>query len=112
MKYMYAQHDNNDLDNIKFLELNAGPEYEFELKTACLNTVLFMTICLGCQFPLLYMIALLAIVLQYIVERYTLAVFYRLPAKFSLELTELNPTLLNYAPLIGTALAFWSLGNH
>ena len=27
--FKYAKHDNNKLDNIKFLELNAGPEYKF-----------------------------------------------------------------------------------
>ena len=29
LKYIYAKHDNNKLDNIKFLEMNAGPEYPF-----------------------------------------------------------------------------------
>jgi hypothetical protein len=25
----YSKHDNNKLDNIKFLEMNAGPDYPF-----------------------------------------------------------------------------------
>ena len=28
-KYLYSTHDNNQSDNIKYLELNAGPEYNF-----------------------------------------------------------------------------------
>ena len=85
--YWYARHTNNNLDNIKFLELHAGPEYQFQLKTASLNAVLFITLALGMAFPIFYPIALFAITVQYIVERYTLAMFYRLPPKFSLDFT-------------------------
>lgn len=111
-KWWYAQHDNNHLDNIKFLELNAGPDYQFQLKTASLNAALFITLCFGTAFPIFYVIALFAIAVQYTVERYTLAVFYRLPPKFSLDLTERNNSVLSYAPLFGVALSFWMFGNH
>ena len=67
--------------------MHAGPEYRFQLKTASLNAVLFITLALGMAFPIFYPIALFAIIVQYIVERYTLAMFYRLPPKFSLDLT-------------------------
>jgi len=110
--YWYAGHDNNHIDNIKFLELHAGPEHRFQRKTASLNVVLFMTISLGAMFPILYPIALFAITIQYIVERYTLAIFYRLPPKFSLELTERNTFILAFAPLLGMAISFWAFGNY
>lgn len=77
--YWYATHTNNHVDNIKFLELHSGPEHQFQRKTASLNSVLFMALLLGAAFPVLYVVALFAITIQYIVERYTLAVFYRLP---------------------------------
>jgi len=44
-------------------------------------------------------------------ERYTLAMFYRLPPKFSLDLTEQNGRILSFGPLFGTMLGFWMLGN-
>ena len=66
---------------------------------------------LGMAFPIFYAIALLAIMIQYIVERYTLAMFYRLPPKFSLDLTEQNGRILAFGPLFGTAIGFWMLGN-
>lgn len=62
-------------------------------------------------FPIFYPIALLAITVQYLVERYTLAMFYRLPPKFSLDLTEQNGRILSVGPLFGAALGFWMLGN-
>jgi hypothetical protein len=110
-KYWYATHVNNHIDNIKFLELHAGPEYMFQLKTASLNALLFLSVCLGLSFPMLYPIALFGIVIQYIVERYTLAVFYRLPPKFSLDMTSWNNHVLMVAPLYGLGVAFWLLGN-
>lgn len=88
--YKYINHDNNESDNIKLLELKAGPEYLFHLKTASLNAVLFTSVVLGVAFPYFYLIAILAITVQYLVERYTLAMFYRLPPKFSLNLTQAN----------------------
>jgi len=76
-----------------------------------LNAVLFITLALGMAFPIFYPIALFAITIQYIVERYTLAMFYRLPPKFSLDLTEQNGQVLSFGPLVGIILGFWMLGN-
>jgi len=60
-KYWYRTHDNNQSDHIKFLELNAGPEHNMQLKTAPLNAVLFITVTLGAAFPLFYLLAVFAI---------------------------------------------------
>ena len=110
--FKYSRHDNNKLDNIKFLELNAGPDYPFQLKVASINATLFMTMFLGPAFPVFYPIALIAIMIQYFVERFTLAKFYRLPPKFSLDLTYSNLNILSYAPIFSLILAFWLFGNH
>mmetsp|Transcript_12409 Transcript_12409/g.20845 ORF Transcript_12409/g.20845 Transcript_12409/m.20845 type:complete len:335 (-) Transcript_12409:40-1044(-) len=107
----YRSHGNNNLDSIKFMELHAGPEYLFHMKTASLNAVIFIALAMGLAFPLLFLIALLAIAVQYIVERYTLARVYRLPPKFSLSITETNNQILQYAPLVASALGFWLMGN-
>lgn len=109
--YWYSSHENNFIDNIKFLELHAGPEYLFQTKTASLNAVLFITLTLGLSFPILYPIALFSIIIQYIVERYTLAVFYRLPPKFSLDMTTWNIHILMLAPVYALSVIFWQLGN-
>jgi hypothetical protein len=58
---MYKNHTNNQTDNIKFIELNARPQYNIPTKTAGLNCILFVTISLGMAFPFLYIIAVFAI---------------------------------------------------
>jgi hypothetical protein len=107
----YKNHTNNDTDNMKFLELKSGPEYNFCSKAASLNCVLFMTVSLGTAFPFFYGIALFAIVIQYIVERYSLAMFYKLPTKFSLILTYSNINALAAGALINCSMTFWIMGN-
>lgn len=111
LNFLYSTHDNNLTDNIKYLELNAGPEYCFQRKTAALNVVIFMTLMFGVAFPLFYPICLFAVIIQYITERYTLAVWYRLPPKFSLDLTILNSKILIVSPIIASAISFWIFGN-
>jgi hypothetical protein len=81
------------------------------MKAASLNCVLFMTFSLGTAFPFFYIIGLFGIVIQYIVERYTLALFYRLPSKFSLHLTASNVFALAVAALFNAAFTFWMMGN-
>jgi hypothetical protein len=86
LTHTYKNHTNNTEDNIKFLELSAGPEYKFNLKFATLNTVIFATLCFGNAFPILYIIVFFALIIQYLTERYSLAMFYRLPPKFTTDL--------------------------
>jgi len=62
INYKYKNHTNNTEDNIKFLELSAGPEYKFNLKFATLNTVIFTTLCFGNAFPILYIIVFFALI--------------------------------------------------
>jgi len=59
--FFYKNHSNNHTDNIKFLEMNVGPEYPFQVKLASLNALLFITIVFGLAFPLLYPISILGI---------------------------------------------------
>jgi len=86
IKHAYKNHTNNSEDNMKFLELSAGPEYKFNLKFATLNTVIFTTLFFGNAFPILYIVLFFALTIQYLTERYSLAMFYRLPPKFTTEL--------------------------
>ena len=82
------------------------------MKVASINATLFMAMLLGTAFPIFYPIAVCAIIIQYVVERFTLAKFYRLPPKFSLDLSLLNLNILSYAPVMSLLLSFWLFGNH
>lgn len=70
-----------------------------------------MTISLGTAFPFFYAIALFAIVVQYIVERYSLVVFYKLPNKFNLNITHSNLNSLAASVLFNAVISFWMMGN-
>ena len=107
----YKNHTNNSEDNMKFLELSAGPEYKFNLKFAHLNTVIFATLCFGNAFPILYIVVFFALIIQYMSERFSLAMFYRLPPKFTTDLPIQNLILLSFAPIFAIAINFWMLGN-
>lgn len=80
---LYRKHDNNLIDNIKYIELNAGPEYIFEIKSAIMNAIIVISLLFGSAFPILYAICFCALLLKYALERYSLASVYRLPPKFS-----------------------------
>lgn len=108
---LYRNHSNNYEDNIKFLELQAGPEYNFHNKSASLNVILFTTLIFGAAFPILYLVALFALIIQYVTERFTLAMLYRLPPKFTIDFTILNLVILSFAPIVSQALNFWMFGN-
>ena len=79
---------NNRNDTLKFEELYAAPEYNFHKKMASLNAAVFITIVFGIAFPLFYVVCLIAFIIKYLVERYTLAMFYRVPKKHSQLLTD------------------------
>lgn len=108
---LYKDHTNNQTDNIKFLELNAGPSYNQAVKSASLNCVLFMTLSLSPAFPLFYALAVIAISVQYLVERYSLARLYRLPPKANLDLTRANVYSLAGGTVVNCCLTFWLMGN-
>ena len=81
---------NKHYDYLEFLELHAGPEYMIYYKCANTNMMVFITLIFGPALPVLYIISLISLFFQYVIERVTLAYFYRIPPKFSDKLTLLN----------------------
>lgn len=81
LRFLYSDQFNNHNDNMKYLELHAGPEYTLQSRSAPVNVIIFMTMLLGQAFPLFYCIALFSIALQYVFERISLALFYRVPVR-------------------------------
>ena len=70
-------------DYIEFLELHAGPEYNFYYKTANTTIMVFITLIFGPALPILYVISLITIGSAYFIDRLALTYFYRLPPKYS-----------------------------
>lgn len=107
----YQYHSNNSNDCLKYEEIFGAPEYLFHKKLASLNAAVFITIVFGLAFPLFYIVCILAFVIKYVVERYTLARFYKLPKKHSQLLTDQNYRVQAGMPLFGFLIAFWMFGN-
>tara|TARA_B110000285_G_C15086396_1_gene596447 strand:+ start:917 stop:1114 length:198 start_codon:yes stop_codon:yes gene_type:complete len=61
--------------------------------------------------PILFPIALIGIINMYIVERITLAWFYRQPPSFDGKLNDAAIKILSLAPVSMFILGYWALGN-
>jgi hypothetical protein len=83
--YKDLKHERNDL--LKYLDLHAGPRYDFSSKFASTNFLIFFTVMFGSMLPILYPIALVGIVIQLTMDKLLLTYFYRLPPKYSEKLT-------------------------
>lgn len=114
MKYIYkdqevSKYDQNDL--LKYLDLQAGPEYIMDYKIATTTTVFFIATVLGPILPLMYPIGLFANVVQYVVENITLERFYRLPKKQDESVVLTNTKMLMAGPILGLGISIWAMGN-
>lgn len=104
-----CKHERNDL--LMYLDLHAGPRYDFSSKFASTNFVIFFTIMFGSMLPILYPISLVGIVIQLVMDKLLLTYFYRLPPKYSEKLTIQNIMLMLFAPILGLMLNYWAFGN-
>jgi len=104
-----GKYDKNDF--LKYLDLNAGPEYSFETKLANTTMLVFVTLMLGPMLPLLYPVALVSIVVQYFTDKVFLTYFFRLPPKYSERLTLQNIKMMLAAPVLGLMVNYWAFGN-
>lgn len=98
-------------DYIEFLELHAGPKYNFYYKTANTTIMVFITLIFGPALPVLYIISLISIGSAYFIDRLALTYFYRLPPKYSDKLTLLNLKIMSFAPIISLIYTFWLYDN-
>lgn len=71
----------------------------------------FVSFLYGMFIPILFPIALFGITNMYIVERITLAWFYRQPPSFDGKLNDAAIDTLKYAPIGMFLLGYWALGN-
>lgn len=72
---------------------------------------MFFTLIFGTILPALYPLALFGILAQYTADRLLLTHFYRMPPKYSEQLTLQNINLMFMAPILGLMVNFWAFGN-
>lgn len=112
-KYVYKKRSSAEdkHDFLKYLDVSAGPEYCFHSKLANTALLLFFTITFGPILPILYPIGLASALVQYLTDKLFLSYFYRLPPKYSEELTLQIIETMMFAPLISLLVSYWAFGN-
>lgn len=98
-------------DQLTFLENYAGPEYIFFYKAAVANLTMMICFIFGGCMPAFYLIGMLAIAVQYTVDRVALAYHYRLPPSYSEILTLGILEMMSWIPLVTLCLMFWQYTN-
>ena len=93
--------------------IDIGPVYVMDYKIASVTSLFFIAVVFGPLVPLLYPMALIAIVLQYFVEVITLRKFYKMSEarKQDEKMTLVNIKMLLFAPLIGLGVSIWAYSN-
>lgn len=109
-KKLIAKKDNMDL---RFHMMDIGPVYIMDYKIASTTSLFFIAIVFGPLIPLLYPMAFIATVIQYIVEIQTLKRFYKLneARKQDEKMTLVNLKMLLAAPIIGIGVSIWAYSN-
>ena len=65
----------------------------------------------GITFPIVFILAAIAIVNSHVFGKISLAYFYKAPPKYDNKLSNLAKRILLGAPLMGFIWGYWSLGN-
>lgn len=102
----------NEVQNeLTFIDQHVGPEYLFYFKAA--NCIILTCTCLifGPAFPIFYFIGFVGIGVTYLMERLTLAYFYRIPKQFDEKLVMQNLRFMNYLPVFSLGVTFWLYTN-
>lgn len=80
-------------------------------KYSTMLNVVYVTFMYGLAIPLLFPIALLALLIMYISEKLQLTYFYRKPPMYDEKLNASSLTVLMYAPVAMMVFGYWILGN-
>lgn len=80
-KRSYVYRDENEIkrDTLTYIDMHAGPEYPFYYQTSKTITVMLICLIFGSSMPILFLVGILALIIQYATDRISLAYFYRLP---------------------------------
>ena len=99
------------MDYLRWLDMNAGPEYYFYWRCAITHITIIICVVFGYCMPVLYLVGFVSIYIQYIFDRYRIAYFYRLPPMFNTELTLNLCSYMNIASIVGLCMLFWQYTN-
>ena len=67
---------------LKYVELYSGPEYEIFFKYSFILKLVFFSFMYGLAMPIVFPITLVALLNQYIFEKFAIAYFYKKPPSY------------------------------
>lgn len=95
----------------KFKELYGGADYIIHFKFSNILNVIYITMMYGIGMPILFPIAVLNFLNQWICERVIVAYYMKLPPSLDDKLIKKCIKLLKWAPLLLIMNGFWMLSN-
>lgn len=96
---------------LQYIQNVAGPEVELDIQYAFIFNTVFTTFTFGLAIPLLFPIATLTMINQYISEKILFAYFYRKPPMYGGGMNVGALAILSYAPIFMLCFGYWQLGN-
>ena len=109
--YVYKCESEIRRDMLTYMEMHAGPEYPFYYQPGKTIIVVLVCIVFGSSMPMLFLMAMVSLSVQYLVDRWTLAYFYRLPPPYSDKLTLSLLNAMSVAPIVSLSILFWQYTN-
>lgn len=95
----------------EYIDLYSGPEYFIHYRYSFVLNIVFITFMFGAGLPILFILALVALVCFYCLERLLLAWYYKKPPMFDDKLNSLAIKILMIAPILYCAFGFWMYNN-
>lgn len=95
----------------QYLEIYAGSVYLMHFKYASIMNICYVTLMYGFGIPLLYPIAVYALVVLYVSEKALLYYSYRQPPAYDERLSNMVARTLMAAPVFGLFFGYWMLSS-
>ena len=95
----------------EYMSWYSGPEFLIHYKYAELETICVICLLYGPGIPMLFPLGLLNLCIIFVIERFALAKFYKMPPKYSEEITNSTIRTLIWIPLLYFMCGFWMFSN-
>jgi hypothetical protein len=96
----------------EYLDTWCGPPYEMHFKYAAMMNIVFITLLYGIGLPVLFPLAVLALVILYISEKLMLYYAYQVPPMYDEKLSKDVVAHLKVAPIIMMLFGYWMLSSN
>jgi len=94
-----------------YIDLHSGPIYALNYRFSAILLQISVTALFGAGIPLLYPVGALSFFIMLMVERLSLAYFYREPPCYDEQITIMANKVIKVIAHFGLVVTFWQLGN-